>query len=40
MLDLVANEKTDEHNAQRAFWTWVAKQKWRKMLPQPVEYFS
>lgn len=35
LVDLLNHE--DEKNYARAFWRWLDKQKWRKMLPVPLE---
>lgn len=39
LKDLVDNlDASSETNYCRTFWRWLSRQKWRKMLPKPVEY--
>ena len=39
LLDLVSDDESG-HNAQRLFWKWLDKQRWRKMMPLPFENFA
>ncbi len=39
LLDLVSDDESG-HNAQRLFWKWLDKQRWRKMMPLPFENFD
>ena len=37
---LVDVSEGDSKNHPRVFWSWLRQQPWRKMLPEPVEYFG
>ena len=37
---LVDVSEGDSKNHPRVFWGWLRQQPWRKMLPEPVEYFG
>lgn len=37
LKDLVSIDETDTKNVGRQFWAWLNKQRWRRMLPQPMK---
>lgn len=37
LRDLVDLCEGDPHNHCRAFWRWIERQPWRKLLPAPIE---
>lgn len=40
LKDLVGIDETDTKNIGRHFWSWLNKQKWRKMLPRPFPFLG
>lgn len=40
LCQLVQGDEDDAKSAPTWFWRWLAKQKWRKMLPQPVQLLA